>query len=161
MRARACWALPVFVKVSSFYVFSRLDLCVRGWRTRKNTSGSSVGGCFLHSLLCFRLFRPRWKAILYVKNVCARVLGFACFRQNVDRIRGSGRLSELRCNKIHGSGRLGAQTYDKIRISGCLRTQKFAKIHGSGRPKGAGFWCLPGVPPTSGQKRSPERLFFS
>jgi hypothetical protein len=43
---RACWALPVFVKMSSFYVFSRLDLCVRSWKTRKNTSGSSVGNFF-------------------------------------------------------------------------------------------------------------------
>jgi hypothetical protein len=81
--------------------------------------------------------------------------------QKYNRIRGSGRLSELKCNKIHGYGRLRAQTYDKIRNSGCLGTQKCAKIHGSGRLKGAGFWCLPGVPPTSGPKRPPERLFFS
>jgi hypothetical protein len=36
MRAPACWAFPVFARMSCFYVFSRLDLCVRGWNTRKN-----------------------------------------------------------------------------------------------------------------------------
>jgi hypothetical protein len=96
-----------------------------------------------------------------VKSACARVLGCACLCQDVDRIRGSGRLSELKCNKIHGSGRLRAQTYDKIHNSGCLGTQKFAKICGSGRPKGAGFWCLPGVPPRAAKKKPPERLVFS
>jgi hypothetical protein len=88
VRARA--GLCLFASKCQVFTFSRLDLSVRGWKTRKNTSGSSVGVffCILCCVFtCFRLFRPRWKAVLYVKNVCARVLGFACFRQNVEFLR--------------------------------------------------------------------------
>ena len=139
MRSPACWAFPVFARRSCFYVFSRLDLCVRGWQTCENACARALG------------------AQKYDKIRMPGRLGV----QKYDKMRKSGSLAAQKYDKTHGSGRLRAQTYDKIHNSGCLGTQNCAKIHASGRPKGAGFWCLPGVPPTSGQKRPPEHFFSS